>query len=243
MSIRSFLSVGSARLLALVSLLFVLCAMPRQARAQNFIGFYPPVLIGLPDTVSTGDSIIAGAVLGNISPLIYNDTLIIQGYVDTGNGNVPFLYQLYPQVTINPYDTIPIIFQFAIQHPSQQGAFRIGGNVIVIWPVVSDPQFDTGDSIVVQVHVLDGTSVQERPRTRPQGVKCFPIPTRQHLNIEVLPGHPSPEYILIRDMQGRIIYESPFTPQPVNTEHWESGIYILECRYEDDSSSYIRIIR
>jgi hypothetical protein len=243
MSIRSFLSVGSTRLLALVSLLFILCSLPRQVRAQNFIGFYPPVLIGLPDTVSTGDSITAGAVLGNLSPLLYNDTLTIAGYVDTGNGNVNFLYQVYPQAIINPYDTIPIIFQFAIQHPSQQGAFRIGGNVIVIWPILSDPQFDTGDSIVVPVFVLDGTGVEERPRSRPLGVKCYPIPTRHNLHIDVLPGYPVPEYIHIRDVQGRIIYQSPFVPQPVNTEHWESGIYILECRYEDGSSSYIRIIR
>ncbi|MCA6362035.1 MAG: T9SS type A sorting domain-containing protein [Bacteroidetes bacterium] len=243
MSIRSFLSVGSARLLAFAGLLFLLCAMPRQMRAQNFIGFYPPVLIGLPDTVSTGDSIIAGAVLGNLSPLLYNDTLTIAGYVDTGNGNVNFLYQVYPQAIINPFDTVPIIFQFAIQHPSQQGAFRIGGNVIVIWPILSDPQFDTGDSIVVPVFVLDGTGINENPRSRPLGIKCFPIPTRQHLNIEVIPGHPSPEYMLIRDVQGRIIYQSPYAPQPVNTEHWESGIYILECRYEDGSRNFIRIIR
>jgi hypothetical protein len=243
MNIRSLLSVCSGRLKAILALLFVLCILPQQGRAQNYIGFYPPVLIGLPDTVSTGDSITAGAVLGNLSPLVYNDTLTIQGYVDTGSGTVNFLYQVYPQAYINPFDTIPFIFQFGVQLASQQGSFRIGGNVIVIWPVVSDPQFDTGDSIVVPVYVRNGTGVAEQPRSRPTGVRCFPVPTSNKLNIEVLPGHPSPEYILIRDVRGRIVHQSPFAPQPVNTEHWESGIYILECRYEDGSRNFIRIIR
>ncbi|MCU0431874.1 MAG: T9SS type A sorting domain-containing protein [Bacteroidia bacterium] len=243
MRLRPIVTVCSARILAVFGLVLLFCASPRVVRAQNFIGFYPSVLIGMPDTVATGDSITAAAILGNVSPLVYNDTLILQGYVDTGNGNVNFLYQVYAQVLLNPFDTLPLIFQIPIEQVSQQGFFRIGGNVIVIWPIVSDPQFTTGDSIVVPVYVLDGTGIGERPRTRPIGIKCFPIPTLQNLHIEVLPGHPTPETIVVRDIQARIIYQAPWTTQPINTAEWESGIYILECRYEDGSSSYLRIIR
>jgi hypothetical protein len=241
MRARSFIS-RSRLIFSGIVMLLALVFSP-QLRAQNYIGFYPPVLIGLPDTVSTGDSITAAAVLGNLSPFVYNDTLTFSGYVDTGNGTIPFLFVTYPQVTLNAFDTIPFIFQFPIRDVNQQGSFRIGGNVIVIWPIVSDPQFTTGDSIVVPIFVLDGTSIGERPRTRPLGIKCFPIPTRQQLTIEVLPGHPSPENIVVRDIQARIVYQNPWTNQPINVAEWEPGIYILECRYEDGSSSYTRIIR
>lgn len=211
-------------------------------RAQNYIGFYPPVLIGVPDTVSTGDSIIAGAVLGNLSPITYSDTITISGYVDTGNGNIPFLFLLYPQLTINAFDTIPIIFQFPISDANQQGFFRIGGNVIVIWPIVSDPQFSTGDSIVVPIFVLDGTGIGERPRAN-RRVRCFPNPTQTLLNIVPESGQSNPQYITIRDIHARIIYAAPFSSQPINTENWIQGIYIIECRFEDGSSSMIRVIR
>jgi hypothetical protein len=240
MRARSFIS-RSRMFFGGIILLLALVFSP-QLRAQNYIGFYPPVLIGLPDTVSTGDSIIAGAVLGNLSPIAYNDSITFSGYVDTGNGTIPFLFVTYSQVSINAYDTIPIIFQFPISDANQQGFFRIGGNVIVIWPILSDPQFSTGDSIVVPVFVLDGTSVGERPRTS-RRIRCYPNPTQTLLHIVPESGQSNPVQIVVRDVNARIIYSLPFSPLPINTETWIEGIYIIECRFEDGSSSMIRVIR
>ncbi|MGL5892107.1 MAG: T9SS type A sorting domain-containing protein [Bacteroidia bacterium] len=240
MKARSFLS-RSRLLFVGIALLFAFLFSP-QLRAQNFIGFYPPVLIGLPDTVSIGDSVLAGAVLGNISPIAYNNSITITGYVDTGAGNIPFPPITYSLLSINAFDTIPLLIFLDIDNTPQQGIFRIGGNVIVIWPILSDPQFTTGDSIAVPVFVRGPSSVAERPRTNRQ-VRCYPNPTQTKLHIIAEPGQSVPEEIIVRDIHARIIYTSPYSPQPINTETWVSGVYFIECRFEDGSSSMTRVIR
>src|ERR1044072_6191181 len=130
-------------------ILFALLLRANTASAQNLIAFTPSGLAGWPDTAFAGDSIPVGGYLKNYSNNFFNDTLMIQGYVDTGAAPVPFLIDysyLWPAFSIAPSDSQFVILPISFEPGNTGGYFHVGNNVVVVWPISVGPDsFRTND--------------------------------------------------------------------------------------------------
>lgn len=229
-----------AALLALTSLLHV-----NSLKAQDTLSFTPNGLSGWPDTAFAGDSIPVGAFLKNYSDsTVFSDTLMVAGYVDTGLV-VPFsipYYQLLQVWQLAPGDSSFLIIPIAFRPGNQGGNFRVGNNVVVVWPIALGSQFVTGDSIFANVFLIDTLS-SIGPDYPNADVRIYPVPSRGPLYINSY--HPNLRIlsVVIRDATGREVYRGENTSAPVDTESWASGIYTVETVLSNGTSSYYKIVR
>lgn len=227
-------------LLALTSLLNV-----GDIKAQDTLGFTPNGFSGWPDTAFAGDSIPVGAFLKNYSANnTFFDSLQIDGYVDTGLV-VPFsitYFQLYQIWSLPPGDSSFLIIPIAFRPGSQGGNFRVGNNVVVVWPIALGSQFETGDSIFVNVFLIDTLS-SIGPEFRQEDVRIYPVPSRGPLYINSYHPNLKITSVTIRDALGREVYYSSNSSAPIDMEAWAPGVYSVETGLSNGASSYYKIIR
>lgn len=227
-------------LLALIPMLNV-----SSLKAQDTLAFTPNGLSGWPDTAFAGDSIPVGAFLKNYSDsTVFGDSLIVEGYVDTGLV-VPFsipYFQLLQVWQLAPGDSSFLIIPVAFRPGNQGGNFRVGNNVVVVWPVALGSQFVTGDSIYANVFLIDTIS-SIGPEYQQADVRIYPVPSRGPLYINSYHPNLRITAVVIRDAAGREIYRRENTSAPIETEAWSPGIYTVETLLSNGTSSYYKIIR
>ncbi|HTF04937.1 MAG TPA: T9SS type A sorting domain-containing protein [Bacteroidia bacterium] len=228
-------------LVAFTSLLQV-----NSVKAQDTLSFTPNGLSGWPDTAFAGDSIPVGAFLKNYSASsVFMDSLMVEGYVDTGLV-VPFsipYFQLYQVWQLAPGDSSFLIIPISFRPGNQGGPFRIGNNIVVVWPVsFSNSQWVTGDSITVNVFLIDTLSSTGGDYP-PAELRIYPVPSRGPLYITSY--HPQFQIteIIIRDAMGREVYRGESSTSPIDTESWAPGIYTVETTLSNGTSSFYKIIR
>lgn len=209
--------------------------------AQSTLGFDSIGLIGMPDTAAPTDQWLVGVFLRNFSSidsLTPNDSVQVVGFVDSLSG--PTTQYATPMVPIMlaPNDTeffiLPIDFNGI-------NGFRIGNNVIVVWPITTNQNFDTHDSIAVNVLVLDGVSTGPDPEVGE--VRCYPVPANGPLYITSSNRALAVKEITIRDATGKIIAVSNNPSTGIITDDWATGIYLLEIMFENGKRSTHKIIK
>jgi hypothetical protein len=214
-------------------------------QAQDTLGFTPNGLSGWPDTAFAGDSIPVGAFLKNYSDsTIFADSLIVNGYVDTGLV-VPFsipYFQLYQVWQLAPGDSSFLIIPVAFRPGNQGGNFRVGNNVVVVWPIALGSQFVTGDSISVNVFLID-TINSVGQEYRGAEVRIYPVPSKGPLYINSYHPTLTISMIIIHDSAGREVYRGANTHAPIDTESWAPGMYTIQTILSDGSTSFYKIIR
>lgn len=215
-------------------------------RAQSTIGFNSQGFYGMPDTVANHDQQLVGTFIEIISALdsLNNDSVQLVGYIDTIPGPGPNIPIASPvaQVTLNPGDSTFFILPLVFDAGSAGQGFRIGNNVIVVWPIcISNPNFSTGDSITANVVVLDGISTGPEPD--PGAVRCYPVPASGPLYVTSSDRSLIVKEIIIRDAAGQIVAVSDNPAAGILTDDWASGVYTLEVTFENGKRSFYKIVR
>ncbi len=214
--------------------------------AQASIGFGTIGLIGLNDTVWSGDSIPVGSFIKNYDTTathVFMDSVQINGYIDTGSVFIPFTLPLVPQVYLAPGDSVFFIMPIVFRDIQMGGNFRIGNNVIVVWPISFDPTFSTLDSITANVFVIDTISgISPEPQNN-ENLRCYPVPATGPLYVTSTSRQLIIKDIIIRDATGKIVAISNNPSSGIETEKWASGIYLLEINYENGKRSIYKIVR
>lgn len=212
--------------------------------AQSILAFDSIGLIGMPDTVANGEQWLIGAVVRNysaIDSITPNDSVQIVGYIDSLTGPVT-LFSFPPvMVSILPNDTEFFVLPILFDASPPGNAFRIGNNVIVVWPITSNPNFYTGDSISVNVLVLDGISTGPEPEGG--DVRCYPVPASGPLYVTSTNRELVVKQIVIRDASGKIVAVSNNPATGIITDDWAAGIYMLEITFDNGKRSIHKIIR
>jgi hypothetical protein len=223
-------------------LMVLLMAGGTTLRAQDEIGFSQLGFLGMPDTVYSGDTLPVGAYLRNYSPtLVYNDTIQVVGYIDTGSANVPLVF---PEGTfiLNPGDSTPVFSIFPFSGPSYNGLFRIGNNTIVIWPAVFDPSFGIGDSLTATVFVIDTISgIHEYEMMK--DVRFYPVPSSGPLYIYSPSPRLVPKEAMVRNMEGKIIAVAKNPGNGIQTDAWAPGIYFIEIYFDNGLRHTYKVLR
>ena len=121
-----------------------------------------------------------------------------------------------------------------------------GGTLYVSVGEPLNTEIENGDKIAqgfLQVTILNQTVATEDELAF--GLKVFPNPVHQYLNIE-LDEHPGDdaEY-LIMDNVGRLVKQAPFetASHEVDFKDLGTGIYFLQLRSEGKRSQVIKIIK
>jgi hypothetical protein len=121
-----------------------------------------------------------------------------------------------------------------------QGNYRVGGNIVVIWP--SSSGITTTDSSQhTTVWMLLGNSVFEIDRNK--SLVVFPNPSSDLVNVHLNSNFQvRVERIRIFDSQGRIQREYHGTNRVSLKEHPE-GVYLVEACFDDGTCRTYKVIR
>jgi hypothetical protein len=211
-------------------------------RAQYVIGFGPTGFTGMPDSVYSPTTQFVGTFLKNTSSLNFNDSIQVIGYIDTGSVNTVPLYFPPGTFSLNAGDSVFLPIQIDFRDTYMGGLFRIGNNTIVIWPVMYDPNWDTGDSLVATVFVMDSINgIHEAPSN--SSLRCYPIPSSGPLYMVNASPHNQPVHAVIRNEQGQIVAENDNPLGGIDTEPWPAGIYLIEVTFEDGTKGTYKVMR
>jgi hypothetical protein len=215
-------------------------------RAQSTLGFNSVGFYGLPDTVANHDNHLVGTFLEVYTGIdsLYNDSVQLVGYIDTIPGPSPTnpIASPFATVTLNPGDSVFFILPVTFDAGFNGQGFRIGNNVIVVWPVcTSNPNFSTGDTITANIIVLDGISTGPEPD--PGNVRCYPVPASGPLYVTSSDRNLVVKQIIVHNAAGEIITVSDNPSLAIPTEDWASGVYLLEITFENGRKSFYKIMR
>jgi len=146
-----------------------------------------------------------------------------------------------PQVTLSPMGTADMAID-SFMFDSVSSPFRLGGNVVVVWPVATNGSVvfvvDTFRTFVY-VSAYAGLGDQY---SAGKNFKIFPIPANDRIYFEEKPAEKSFEYVRITDIVGRQRYYSKTPAISVNTEFLEEGVYLIEIKEKNRPSAVSKFI-
>jgi hypothetical protein len=213
--------------------------------AQNTIGFSLFGFSGMPDTVYAGDTIPVGAFFKNFGVTSYNpsDTFEIRGSIDTLSGP-PILFSFPPDTTsLAPGDSTFVIFPIDFRDNHMGGNFKIGNNIIVVWPISYNQTWGTHDSLTATVFVID-TINGIGPELSPyEGVRCYPVPASGPMYITSNNPSMRPKEVIIRSATGDVVFVSKTPSFGIETESWANGVYFLEVTFDNGSRRVYKVVK
>lgn len=207
--------------------------------AQDTLGFTPNGFLGMPDTVYAGYSTQVGVIIKNYSGALYADSLAIDGYIDTGSTVIPFSSAYAGNDSITPGDSLAVFFPVLFDNSA---GFRIGNNVIVIWPRVYQSGFNIRDSLRATVFVIDTLSGIARTPDGILRLSCFPVPATGPLYVRMSSPMLNAKEIFVRDAAGRLIYSSQKISGPIDTSPWPAGFYTLDILFANGERGTCKIL-
>ncbi|MGL4597462.1 MAG: T9SS type A sorting domain-containing protein [Bacteroidia bacterium] len=203
------------------------------------IGFGAPGLIGMPDTIPIGDTTLVAVYLKNYANIAFNDSIEIAGTIDTGAGPNAFSFTVTPNIYIAAQDSLFSIFPVRFD-VGPQGNFRIGNNVIIVWPSPVGSGFGSLDTITAVVFIPPLGLLEYQHLDR---IKIYPNPSENWFTLDLLPTEPQPVSIVIHDVYGRCVFVADNPGLKVDATAWPTGVYFIEYFFEDKSRHVSRIIK
>lgn len=232
-------------LLVTTALFSCMCFTSVESKAQNTIGFYTSSFINLPDTAIDGDSAWVGIVLQNFSDSVTyspNYTVDIVGYIDTGATVIPLYFGAY-QGFILPSDTVVLQTLYQIRSVQNQGFLRIGGNVIVVWPLANDPSFGSNLDTISQILFVQpmwmGLSDHEKEVNL---LRVYPVPSNGPIQFTNRDASNPMQFLEVLDLSGKSVFASPINNSAVDLSHLPKGMYMLRSTMKNGESQTLRIV-
>lgn len=132
------------------------------------------------------------------------------------------LYTDSTSFTLAPNDTF--VVQVIDTFPS--GAFKLGNNVVVVWPSKSGGLLDfIADSTVTSTYYAGTSSIREY---RNQKLLIYPNPFNQSVKIDFNFEQRIDFYVY--DLSGRMLYQQPLEDNNLDLSFLKEGIYFMELR-------------
>lgn len=173
----------------------------------------------------------------NYSSSPYQGTITLATVVDSMSGPPPDTAQIDSIfVQLSPGDSFPLV----ITETFTPLDYRVGGNIVVIWPSATNAYFFNIPSQPDTVTILGYNSVGEHGNSM---TTVFPVPFRNHIFINTAPGRDRPDRIRIIDLSGKVIYEEKFSPVIQMSPNLHAGTYILEMQWNSGRVERKRLVR
>jgi hypothetical protein len=131
------------------------------------------------------------------------------------------------QVNINPGDTLIVpVTGFNFTQPQ----FKIGNNIVVVWPVVASGIFYPIDSLYTEVFFvpLNSTGL---PHSNSPETGIYPNPVKDRLFWSA-PNGKAPERVRIFDTRGSVVRDLT-KPEEIQVSDLPVGLYFIELYWDD----------
>lgn len=209
--------------------------------SQNYLGI-SKVITGFKDTVNVNQSVSYKVYIKNYGPGVFSGHFRVNTWVDSlGTSNTFHLSRtdtLLNPVTLQPGDSV----MFNTGDTYDLATYRVGGNVVVIWPYTFNPGWHTQDSVFHDVYVRPPllTNLSSRDFLK-KDVVIYPNPFNDELFIHVLTSEEKIERVRIWDNYGRLLFDDVST-FVINTKEWSRGVYTIEIT-SPEARSIKRILK
>lgn len=217
----------------LLSIIF--CLGLFSTRAQVTLSVDSNTYFNIQDSVNYGSSSIYDVIVNISGPTPYTgDVYLIYG-VDSISG-VQSLDTLIRSVVNKVNDTI--VFSVSETYDNING-YRLGGNVVVIWPVASG--ITTLDTFYTDVYVRAMVGINEN-KSLYNDFLIYPNPTQEYLMIKNKGLKNRVEEVRIFDVNGRILYDDRFKSK-ISISHLNSGMYVLVLKLDNGDRINYQILK
>jgi hypothetical protein len=214
--------------------LFLLISTCIQAQISNFI-FSPHSLMGAQTNIPQGTIVPDSIYLKNIGPASsYLGTIVIQTSLEnpvTPTTFIPISTDSFPNVFIHD----STYFQFPLHQTystvAQGGKYRIGNNVIVVWPILNNTGM-SHDTIRDTVYINSSFAGISKLDVNDL-FWMYPNPSHSfvHIGIESVPTRAIAEVRLF-DMKGRLV-NSYLKQEIIDVGDLPKGMYFVEVLFSD----------
>jgi len=190
------------------------------------------VSISLPDTIYEGLQYQVSVVISNSSNSLFNDSLYVLMQEDTTASNPDTLLITFDSISAGTLKTFLIPNHFFTQQH-----YKAGGNTVVVWPVGKNAA--TIDSLQTGFFYVLFNTIAKGPESG-QNFDLYPNPARDVMYME---GKNLAGYVRIFDLEGRTVYDRPFTGRMIYTGDLTRGVYFLELRDNRNKKSTRRFLK
>jgi hypothetical protein len=187
------------------------------------------------DTVNVGDAISFNVVVSYTSSTPYSGNIYLVAGVDSSAG-LTSIDTIGVRSVINlSNDTI--IFPF-LDTTIQQDGYRIGGNIVVVWPVAAG--LTTLDTFETTFYVIEPTGINNKEFIN--DFTIYPNPIKNTLFIQNKTNSHQIKQVRIYNGVGKELIKTKFSTE-INVSILPKGIYFLELELEKDTILQYKIIK
>lgn len=191
--------------------------------------------LNIPDTVGYGSSsgyTIPVEYLGGI----YNGTVYLVAGVDSSGGLMSI--DTVDSQVVSFIGNDSIFFNVNETYDNSNG-YRVGGNVVVIWPIAAG--LTALDTFQTDVYVFPNVGINDNIDLY-NGFSIYPNPSKNYIHINKKDHKTHVKQVRILGVNGQIIYDEKFRPK-IDISNIPPGLYFLRLILEGDEKLNYKLIK
>lgn len=216
-------------------ILFVTLLLPLIGKSQLTIDSLTTNANIIQDTVNVGNAINFDVVFSYNDSTPYSGNIYLVAGVDSSSGLTSIDTLGVRTVSNLVNDTVIIPF---IDTANQQNGYRIGGNIVVVWPVADG--LTTLDTFETTFYVIEPTGINDKELIN--DFTIYPNPIKNTLFIQNKTNSHRVKQVRIYNGVGKELIKTKFSTE-ISVSTLPKGIYFLELELEKDTILQYKLIK
>lgn len=190
------------------------------------------------------DTVPLGSGLSFNVEIIYSDTTPFTGTiyllcgVDSSGGLISIDTVGFTNVTnITSTDSVSIFLNDTVL---QQNGFRIGGNIVVVWPIADG--LLTLDTFTTIIYVIPTTTSINENKILHQQFNIYPNPAQNFVTIKNSSPNNTVKHVRIYTINGKFLYQYS-NRLKIDTSYLPNGSYLLEIELENQKRLAYKLLK
>lgn len=191
--------------------------------------------LSIPDTVNYGSNtsyLVTAEYFGGV----FNGTVYLVAGVDS-SGGLQSIDTVASQV-VNFTGNDSIFFNVPDTFDNIHG-YRLGGNVVVIWPVAIG--LNTLDTFQTNIFVIQAVGLAEHQDLY-NSFSVYPNPTKNYIHVDKKDKNQGVKHVRIYNLKGQLIYDEKFRSK-INVSQLSIGLYFLNLTLDNGGELHYKLIK
>ena len=218
-------------LVALLSLLIKVVCFSQSLSIDSTLTAF-----NIPDTVNYGSNtsyVVPVEYLGGS----FNGTAYLVAGVDSSGGLQSIDTVASQVVSFTGNDSI--FFNVPDTFVNSPNGYRMGGNVVVIWPVAIG--LNTLDTFQTNVFVIQAVGITENQELY-NAISVYPNPSKNYIYIDKKNNKTDIKHVSFYNLKGQLIYDENFKSK-INISQLSKGLYFLKLETNDGKEVHYKLIK